>query len=141
MARCFKFYEEYNFVITIYSNEITNQQLVNGVLESNYDEKRKPGLLELVDCRNVTNTNNLTTDGILTASKLELDNEKYMGGKLAIIADRPHIRGLAMQYSLFAEKSREAVNVVNTVEEAISWLGLNHLSEQIFKDIDELYSE
>lgn len=140
MPKHIKFYEECNLVVKVFTESMTNKLLFNGVLDSRNDKNLKPGFLELADCRKITDTSNLTTDGILTASQLELENTKYVGGKLVIVADRPHLRGLAMQYSLYAERSRDAVNIVNTVEEAISWLGLDHLTGQILKDIDELSS-
>ena len=88
-----------------------------------------PDMKELIDCRDVTNLDELTVHGVRnTANHLGNKPEWLLA---LLINDNPMLQGMAEGYRVSTVEQRKDVKVFTELKEAISWIA---------QDKDELSS-
>ena len=110
-----------SFVYTLAFGKISNQNLMEHVIALNNETQDIPDFLELADCRQIESVDELSVQGTISSSNLEISRPE---SKLAILVpeDKTLIFGLARTYQMFSEEKRKAVIVTNKLEEALNFL-------------------
>lgn len=112
--------KEKKFLLTSLSGELTDDTLLQHVLNLNGVVEGIANLLELADCRTLTSLEKLTVKG--TCLCADRENLKP-GSRLAILVlDNPMMVSLAKGYQTFARDKRAAVEVFTNYHSALNWL-------------------
>lgn len=119
-ARFYKF--EHNFVLVNVTQNVDDDQLRQHVLDYNREVGDRQGLLELADCRGMTDVQHLTVQGCIECAFLERESPRVVGGKLAVLVTSPLHYGIARAYASIAELNRGSAQVFYALEEALDWL-------------------
>lgn len=126
-----KYFKDHNFVLTLFYGRLTQAELGQHVIEMNNEYKDKAGVNELADCRHLTDISELTTTGVVISAQMEKGEERSFGSKGAIVVASDAVYGLARAYATIAQEARVDSKVYRSMDEAIEWLGVDHLREQI----------
>ena len=73
---------------------------------------------------------NVTTQGVRDLADLFKPNLGEYPSKLALVAPKIHIYGMARMYQSFRANTQRQVRVFRTAEEAYSWLGITPHAEE-----------
>lgn len=127
-------FKDDNFLLTVISGELENASFQKHIMEFNSIVKDVSNLRELVDCRGVTNLDNLTVEATVTASQQE---EKRPDSLLAllVVESNPLIYGMARSYIAFPQFHRKDANIFTDYDEALNWLATNKQEKEVFKNL------
>ena len=126
-----------DFVLVRLLDVVDDAQLRQHVLDYNQEAPDRAGLLELADCRELVDVQNLTVQGCLESARLEQGAQRVTGGMLAILVSNQLHYGMARAYAAIAEMHRNGAGVFYTLEEAVAWLGVKESLEEIERFIAE----
>ena len=132
------YFEEHNFVLTLIYGKLTPIELDQHVIEMNREYGGKYAVDELADCRYLTDVSELTTTEVMIAADMEKGEGRTFGSKGAIVANSGAVYGLARAYAVVAQEARIDSRVYRSMDEAIAWLGVGHLREQIIVLSDQI---
>ena len=124
------------FVLSVVSGDVDSAQLLAHVKAFTEESAENYGLLELVDCRAVSNADQLTVRGCIDASKIEMACPRSAKRKLAIVVPNQLLFGLARAYATISCDSRADTTVCYSIEEALEWLGAEDPIEDLLQFID-----
>jgi len=112
----------HNFILTLLSDTLNDEILMEHVRLLNIETTGAVNLKELADCRWLTSFDGLTVSGTTMCAKVE--NNKP-GSLLAILVPPGNkaLFGLARAYQMFAEKHRQIIRIFTDLHEALNWLG------------------
>ena len=127
-------FKDNNFLLTIISGELENISFQKHILEFNSVARGIPHLRELVDCRGITNLDNLTVEATVAASQQE---DKRPDSLLAVLVaeSNPLIYGMARSYIAFPQFQRQDANIFTDYDEALNWLAINQREKEIFNTL------
>lgn len=127
-------FEDDNFLFTIISGELENTSFKKHIIEFNSVAGDIPHLRELVDCRGITNLDNLTVGATVAASQQE---DKRPDSLLALLVpeSNPLIYGMARSYLAFPQFQRQDANIFTDYDKALSWLAINKREKEIFNKL------
>jgi hypothetical protein len=120
-----------NFAYTRVSGSADDGQLLEHHQAMQRETAGKHAMLELADCRDVTDLTHLTSAGTIQVAKLDAISGYAINGRLAILVADQLAYGLARTYQVFASEIREACAVTYDFDEAIKLLGLSNRPEII----------
>jgi hypothetical protein len=132
-----KYFREDNFVLTLIYGELTSAQLSDHVIQMNQENSASAGLIELADCRHITDVSQLSGNSLILSAGMERGQARTLGGLGAIVVASDEIYGLAMMYATIAKDSRIDSRVYRSMDEAIEWLGVGHLKETVLSLCDD----
>ena len=132
------YFRENNFVLTQIYGKLTNSEISDHVIEMNHECSAEKGLMELADCRYLTDVSELNSNQLLIAATFEKGESRALGGKGAIVVASEQIFGLARVYASVAANIRTDSQVFRNMDEAITWLGVEHLKDDISKHAQEI---
>jgi hypothetical protein len=113
--------EDSNFLYTKLASKIEDASLMDFVAILNDKTMGFSDLNELVDCRELSDVSQLSSE---MAARIALSENKRENSKLAIlVSDCPVVFGLARSYEMFAEHRWESVEIFQNKDEALQWLG------------------
>lgn len=133
-----KYFEDENFVLTLIYGKLTRAELGQHVIEMNNEHKDKAGVNELADCRWLTDISELTTTDVVISAEMEREKGRTCGSKGAIVVASDTVYGLARAYATIAQEARVDSRVYRSMDEAIKWLEVDCLREQIAALSDEI---
>ncbi|WP_236075268.1 hypothetical protein [Mariprofundus sp. EBB-1] len=127
------YYREHNFVLTLIYGKLSNAELAEHVIKMHQENEKESALTELADCRYLTDVSELNVNGIVLSASMEKDHPRTFNGLGAIVVahDADHIYGLARAYAAIASQARIDSHVYRSLDEAIDWLAVNHLKDEI----------
>lgn len=125
------FLPQHHFLLSEVYGEINSKDLFEHIFEINKLAENTDSLLELADCRGITEIN-LHTDDVVTSADIETDK---IDSKLAILAPENNklVYGMINAYRMFAEEHRQQVKIFTDVEQALSWLTDDKTQIDIFR--------
>lgn len=128
-----KFYQQYDFMLTIISGKVDDKNLFEHVLALNTETEGVIGLKELADARNMTDLKSLSVKGVTRCAAAEIDRP---GSKLALLIPRktPMVYGMARAFQVFSDKHREEVKIFTDIEDAVDWLADNEADSVSISD-------
>lgn len=121
------FVESENFVLTIAEGEISDEKFMEHIAILNKSEKLQENYRGIVDCRDVSPVVTPSSETIFKAGYF--DKEFAKRRKVAVLANNDLIYGLVRMYDAYT--SHAEMEVFQDLEEALSWLELEGLSEEI----------
>ncbi len=127
------FIQERNFVLTSLAGNIDRDTLNQHVDELTADSIAL-GLKsfdELADCTCVTDVSSLTVEDIMASAAREHERIPNIKGKLAIWATSSDVIEAAKAYAMSSEFYRYHVKIFRDLDEALLWLGITDLKDQI----------
>ena len=127
-------FKDDNFLLTVISGELENASFQKHIMEFNTIVKGVPNLRELVDCRGITNLDNLTVEATVTASQQE---DKRPDSLLALLVPKsnPLVYGMARSYIAFPQFQRQDANIFTDYDEALNWLAINKQEKENFNNL------
>ncbi len=116
-----EYFGNLNFIKTSVSHVIDDQALLAHIEELNAISHGVHSVLELADCRGVTDFSHLSEEGAELCASQEKDKP---GSRLAILIPSTDniLSILGDNFEALSEKFRESVVVLYDLDEAISWL-------------------
>jgi len=126
---------EHNLVLTRVTGELADRELMTYLDQVRADRRLSPGRLGLADVRDMVVGSSLTLDGIRAVGELDRQDAGIRRGRLAVVASTEVIFGFARVYAAHAETAVDSVKVFRTVAEAIRWLGLDVVADEILTHI------
>ncbi len=132
------YFKDHNFVLTRIYGKLTPAELGQHVIEMNGEYKGKHAVNELADCSYLTDVSQLSTTGVMISAEMERGEERVTDSKGAIVAISDTVFGMARAYAAIAQESRIDSRVYRSMDEAIEWLGVDHLREQIVAMSEEV---
>jgi hypothetical protein len=112
-------------VFTKATGVLTDDELVAHKQDLLRDPAFKPGMVELSDVRGVERLE-VTPEGIRRfVAQDKASADQLRGFKLAIVASKDVVYGMARMYELRTDGDPLLVNVFRDMEEARTWLGLS----------------
>lgn len=116
------YFPELNFLLTRIFGDLDNDQLRRIVVDPEGETTHLKAVIGLADCRDLHNVDQLTAEGTFEAATLEEGQASTTGGLLAILVPKELVFGLARVYASAAERTRRAVLVSYSLDEALGWL-------------------
>ncbi len=132
------YFRDDNFVLTQIYGKLTNPEIGDHVIEMNRECSADHALIELADCRFLTDVSELNANQLLIAATLEKGHNRAIGGKGAIVVASDQIYGLARVYASVAANIRSGSQVFRDMDAAITWLGVEHLKADISRHAEEI---
>ena len=126
------FLEAENFVLTIAEGEISDEKFMEHIAILNQSEKLKENYRGIVDCRGVSPVMTPSSETIFKAGHFDGGDSKPR--KVAVLAENELIYGLARMYDAYT--SHAEMEVFQNIEDAIAWLSV----ESLQNEIDKFYS-
>lgn len=124
MPITFSFCREDGYVTVVYSGRFGDTEMLNSWKKLYEDKEWVPGLNELVDCSQVTETD-VTSDGLRRLAEytnVVFGTHGISSVKVAIYAPTNIPFGMSRIYEANASDSSEKVRVFKSLHEAISWI-------------------
>ena len=131
---------EHSFALTLVSGKVTNAEVGEHIMTMNHDFADKEGIIELADCRYVTDTTEVDGSSLAFIASLEEGQPRNRGGKGAIVATCNETFGLASAFASVAKNIDVVSRVCRDIEEAIEWLGVHHLKDEILSHTEGVKS-
>ena len=122
---------DHNFLITVVSGMLTDEEVSQAVRQLMREGTVDPGFRELVDCRELAVTPRLTHDGVVGGAELERMNDLCRGSPLVFVTPTDVAFGLARAYTSMVESHRGSVQVVRSLDSAIAWLNAEDIRSHI----------
>ena len=122
---------DHNLLITVVSGSLTDAELSRAIRELADDPPVSPGFRELVDCRSLDVTPDLTHLGVVNGAHLERTLGLTRGSHMVIVAPPDVVFGLARAYTSPVDSHRASVQVVRSLSAAISWLDAEGIRPEI----------
>ena len=139
----YQFFSEDNFILSIFYGNVSSQELHELIDKLKNIDQKEGGMRGLnVLCKNVK-SNKIKTKDIMNAGERMQRVNFRKNGKNAIIAKTLLSYGLSRVYKVATDMSNQdelKIYKEKGLAEAISWLGVNHLTEQIQQKIKECES-
>jgi len=130
------YFREANFVLTLIYGKLTNAEIGQHVIEMNHENAASSGMMELADCRYLTDISELSAENLMVAASMEQGQPRTTGGKGAIVAISDKVYGLARVYAAIASGIRVDSQVFRDIDQAMTFLGVDHLKEKILTHAD-----
>ncbi|OIQ00052.1 MAG: hypothetical protein AUK35_05310 [Zetaproteobacteria bacterium CG2_30_46_52] len=134
------YFREDNFVLTMIYGKLTNAEINAHVIAMNKENAKVTGLMELADCRYLTDTSELNSENLMVAASMERGQSRAIGGKGAIVAISDMVYALARVYAAIASDIREDSQVFRDINLAIAFLGIEHLKDEVLLLADDVQS-
>jgi len=125
------FYPEHNMVLSMFYGKLTHHELTQHVIDMNREYEKCTHLFELANCRYLTDISTLNSQGLTLAASLEKDQPRTFESKGAIVVDSDVVYGLARVFATIAAESRIDSRVYRNLDDAIVWLEVGALSQEI----------
>ena len=121
MATSRVYHKECNFMEVSLAGCITDASLLQHIIDLNSAYAGGEGILEIADCRSITDISSVSVEGTSICAEHELIKP---GSRLVILIpeDDVMLNVLAGIYEASALPFREAVIVTTSLEEAVEWL-------------------
>jgi len=132
------YYRDHHFVLTLIYGKLTNAEIGEHVLAMNKEYAGEAALVELADCRYLTDISELDARGLMVSANLEKGQLRTAGGKGAIVVASDLIYGMARVYASIAEQSRIDSQVYRDMDKAIEWLNVVHLKDEIYEHAERV---
>lgn len=129
---------EHHFVLTIIYGKLTNAELGEHVVAMNEETACNVGMMELADCRYLTDVSELSAENLMIAASMETGQARVLGGKGAIVVASDTVYGLARVYAAVASDIREDSQVFRDMEQAMAFLGVTHLRQEILAHVETI---
>ena len=120
-----------NFILTRATGRIDDSELREHVLALNSEAADLDAALEIADCRELNDVEQITAKGAAAAAALEKGQRRAEGGRLAILVGSDLVFGLARAYATFAMDTRAHVTVCRDLPDAIEFLGLTAFWDEV----------
>ncbi len=116
-----EYFKEAHFIKTEFTGKFTDKELLAHVRDLNEITKGMESVVELADCRGVTDISRLSADGVEFCSSWESNKP---GSRLVILIPQDNItfNVLGGIYEATCEENRAEVVVLNDLDDAIRWL-------------------
>lgn len=137
MAISRSYFPSHRLIVSVFTGNITDEELVRHVKILNEDLQLRQGHLELADVTGIRSIRRLTTYGFQTAASRERDQERVRSGRLAIVAKEDWSFGLGRMFQTYAEQSPRPVSVFRSLDDAIAWLEVEDIRDEIRTRIAE----
>lgn len=137
MSFTHKYIRERNFVLTLISGVIDDNEIKKHVQTLTIDTENMGNFVELADASNLHDISHLTTEGITIAAAFEIDRQPYNRDKLAILVSSDEAYELASNYAAITSYVRYGAKVFRDFRSAIEWLGVLDIENEI----DELRND
>lgn len=116
------FKPESRFVHVVLRDDMNDAQVREHLIAYNQEAADLHAVLELVDCRPLTDISDLTAQGCFQNALLEEGQPWSRGGKLAVFVTNKHQYGMARAYCISASSYRQEAEVFYELREALEWL-------------------
>ncbi len=126
MGISFKIYEKQRFFISIWSDTVSDSDLLSSYKLLLENEKFKPGFNEIVDMRNAQ-LGGVTGGGLFRLNSMV---EGFLSGKCekfktAVVASEDLHTEITRIYKCISIESAENVMVYGELKEALKWIGVD----------------
>ncbi len=126
-----KYIKDRKFVLTLVQDGSDDAQLAEFVRSITLETKDMHPFVELADATNLRDLSNFSEKGVALAGSLEFERTPYKQDKLAILVSNNEAYNLATKYASTSGYFRYGVKIFTDFKEAISWLGVADLEDQI----------
>jgi hypothetical protein len=125
MPISYKIDEDRGLVLTTATGTLTDADILSLKALLAADPRWRPGMRELSDVRGVERLD-VTTAGVRQMAAWDAAADPAIGQyRLAIVASRDHVFGMARMYEMLTDQSVPGVSVFRDIDEAIRWLNTN----------------
>ena len=125
------YFRKEKFILTLIYGKLTNTEIGEHVMEMNNELATCTGLIELADCRFLTDISELNSEGLAFAASMEKGHPRTLGGKGAIVVSSEEVFDLARVYASIAAVARDDSQVFRNLDTAIGWLEVSPLRDKI----------
>lgn len=133
MAITSNFIRERNFLLTTYTNGADDKQLFEHVQRITEETKDMHPLLTLSDLTKITDYSGFTEAGLASAGTLEQERPHKQDKLAVLVPEIEEVHRLATFYTGTSRYYRYDVQFFYDFTEAIEWLGVEDLLEEISK--------
>ena len=126
-----KYIKERQFVLTLVRDGANDELLKEHVMLLTAETKDIHPFVELADASELHDLSSFTEIGVLVSGSSEVDRKPYKNDKLAILVSSDDAYKLATRYEASSIYYRYGVNVFRDFQEAIEWLGVADLEDEI----------
>lgn len=123
-------------MLTLMYGRLTDAEVGEHVIRMNREYAATSALIELADCRYLHDISALSADGLMVSAGMEKGQLRTAGSKGAIVVANDLVFGLARVYAAIAAQDRVDSRVYRDLDEAIDWLGMNHLKDVIYAEAE-----
>lgn len=139
----YQFFSEDKFILSIFYGDVSSEELHELIDKLQKIDQKKGGMRGLnILCNNIKASGIKARDIMSAGERMQRVNFRK-NGKNAIVAKTLLTYGLSRMYKVATDMSNQdelKIYKEKGLTEAINWLGVNHLSEQIQRIIDECES-
>ena len=121
MSLSHRFYDEQKIILTTWSGEISDTDLIRFYMSIFNNNHWQPGFNEVIDLRDAQ-LETLSNDALIHLSELTTNCLKGSKLKLAIISPSELSPHIARIYEAFSHIPNESTKVVHHLNEALDWL-------------------
>ncbi len=132
------YFEEQNFVLSVFYDKLTNVGLTQHIIDMNLAFADKAAVNELADCRYLTDISKLTGGSIALSTQMESGQKRIVNSKCAIVVDSDVVYGLAQAYATFSRNMRGDARVFRSMDKAVKWLEVADIREKILELADKV---
>ena len=125
--------KEHRFALNIFTGELDDKSLMKLINDVNKVAENVPDLRSLSDARELQSIDNLSVEGTIGSSKVEINRPQSL---LAILIPEfnQQIYGMVKVYQSFSEGNRKAVEIFTDLNEALSWLARDEQDKEVLRD-------
>jgi len=121
MSLSHRFYDERKIILTTWSGEISDSELIRFYMSTYNNSHWSPGFNEIIDLRDAQ-LETISNDTLIQLSELTTNCLKGAELKLAIISPSELSSHIARIYEAFTHIPNESTIVVHHLNEALDWL-------------------